>query len=81
MKRPSEWPLHFALYPAIFGIYPIPIPTIVQEISKTENDMAITLRYSCVANMIIALLLTMHGEIILRAYSAKNGANSYLNEV
>ncbi len=34
MKRPSDWPLHFVLYPMIFRICPAPIPAIIQEMSN-----------------------------------------------
>ena len=34
MKRPSDWPLYFVLYPMIFRICPVPILVIVQEILK-----------------------------------------------
>ena len=34
MKRPSDWPLHFVLYPVIIRICPAPILVIIQEISK-----------------------------------------------
>ena len=36
MKRPSDWPLHFVLYPMIFRICPVLILVIVQEISKKK---------------------------------------------
>ena len=31
MKRPSDWPLHFVLYPMIFRICPAPILAIIQD--------------------------------------------------
>ncbi len=34
MKRPSDWPLHFVLYPMMFRICPVPILAIIQEMSK-----------------------------------------------
>ena len=34
MKRPSNWPLYFVLYPVIFRICPAPILAIIQEMSK-----------------------------------------------
>ena len=37
MKRPSDWPLHFVLYPIIFRIYPGPILAIIQEILKLNR--------------------------------------------
>ena len=36
MKRPSDWPLYFILYPMIFRICPVLILVIVQEISKKK---------------------------------------------
>ena len=37
MKRPSDWPLHFGLYPIIFRIYPVSILAIIQEILKLKR--------------------------------------------
>lgn len=36
MKRPSDWSLHFVLYPVIFRICPVLILVIVQEMSKIK---------------------------------------------
>lgn len=34
MKRPSDWPLHFVLYPMMFKICPAPILVKIQETSS-----------------------------------------------
>ena len=39
MKRPSDWPLHFVLYPMIFRICPAPILAIIQEMSKVNRGL------------------------------------------
>jgi len=39
MKRPSDWPLHFVLYPTMFKIYPVPILARIQERSREYIDL------------------------------------------
>ena len=60
MKRPSDWPLHFVLYPVIFKICPAPILVIIQEISK-ELQTGIACRWQ-LCPLIMLLCYNMEVE-------------------
>lgn len=38
MKRPSDWSLHFILYPTIVKICPVSILAIIQEKTNVSRD-------------------------------------------
>ena len=67
MKRPSDWPLHFVLYPVIIRICPAPILVKIQEISK-ELQTGIACRWQlCPLIMLLCYNMEVEQTSMLQA--------------